>query len=68
MSAWFGKWTEAWMRKEGRSKEPVAFGLTFPTHKPAAKVTIDDRGILFMGVWPSVELLRNFQPWNKGGK
>ncbi len=60
------EWFDYWIEVDYGNSSPE-FGLHFPTHKPAAKVTIDDRGILFMGMWPSIELLRNFQPWNKGG-
>jgi hypothetical protein len=37
--------------------------LLFPTDKPPAVVTIDDRGITFTGEWPSLESLKNFRPW-----
>lgn len=39
--------------------------LQWPTEKPSAFVTIDDRAITFCGIWPSMEELRDFQPWNK---
>lgn len=39
--------------------------LKFPTEKPPALISIDDRAITFTGIWPSVEDLKNFQPWNK---
>jgi hypothetical protein len=41
--------------------------LVFPTQKPAAFLTIDDRAICFQGKWDDldpVELL-GFKPWNK---
>lgn len=41
--------------------------LHFPTEKPPAFVGIDDRVLTFTGKWPSVEELKNFQPWNKRG-
>lgn len=39
--------------------------LRFPLHKPPAHLTIDDRAITFMGVWPSLEIIDSFVPWNK---
>lgn len=39
--------------------------LSFPTTKPAAFVSIDDRVVCFDGSWPSVESLASFKPWNK---
>jgi hypothetical protein len=39
--------------------------LTFPTEKPPAFVTIDDRALTFTGIWPSIDTLINFRPWNK---
>lgn len=41
--------------------------ISFPTQKPAAFLTIDDRAICFDGNWDAldpVELAR-FKPWNK---
>ncbi len=39
--------------------------IKWPTTKPPAFVTIDDRAIQFTGEWPSVETLLAFKPWNK---
>lgn len=39
--------------------------IEFPTAKPPAKVTIDDRALLFRGDWPSIEALKSFKPWNR---
>lgn len=39
--------------------------LEFPTEKPPALVTIDDRAITFTGTFPAVNELLSFKPWNK---
>jgi hypothetical protein len=39
--------------------------LKFPTIKPSAMITLDDRAIQFEGVWPEISKLREFQPWNR---
>lgn len=39
--------------------------LTFPENKPPAFLSIDDRALLFTGVWPDIPALQTFKPWNK---
>ena len=39
--------------------------IEWPTEKPPAMVTIDDRAITFTGTWPDIEILKLFKPWNK---
>ena len=39
--------------------------IKFPTQKPAAFLTIDDRAICFTGEFPSFEDMMAFKPWNK---
>lgn len=39
--------------------------LKFPTKKPAAFLTIDDRAICFDGKFPSTKDMMGFKPWNK---
>ena len=39
--------------------------IRFPLEKPAAFLTIDDRCICFAGVWPTMQAMLNFRPWNK---
>lgn len=42
--------------------------IKWPTEKPPAMITIDDRALTFTGVWPTIAELKSFQPWNKRGK
>ncbi|MCC6775668.1 MAG: hypothetical protein IT537_03370 [Hyphomicrobiales bacterium] len=49
-------------------ESPAGTGLEdvrFATEKPAAMITIDDRALTFDGVWPDLEALKKFKPWNK---
>lgn len=62
---------QAWMREHAGSawyESPAGPGLEdieWPTEKPAAFVTIDDRALTFDGTWPALDTLENFKPWNK---
>lgn len=53
---------QAWLIKYGMPAELVAL-LEFPTQKPAAYLTIDDRALCFDGTFPSVPQIKNFTPW-----
>lgn len=43
----------------------VLMEIEWPTEKPPAMVTIDDRAITFTGEWPALSDLLAFKPWNK---
>lgn len=43
----------------------VADGVEWPIEKPPAFLTLDDRAFTFNGVWPDLETLRQFKPWNR---
>jgi len=53
-----------WLGLAG-NQEPWLDEISWPTTKPAAFLTIDDRAILFEGTWPTMEGMLNFKPWNK---
>lgn len=44
---------------------PGLESVKFPTQKPPAWVSIDDRALTFTGVWPTIEDILAFKPWNK---
>lgn len=52
-----------WLTKHGLTLESLR-EIEFPTKKPAAWVTIDDRAIVFKGKFPEIEEIINFKPWN----
>jgi len=53
-----------WLRHYGVSTLAI-YSLEFPTQKPAAFLTIDDRAMCFQGVFPSIPDMLAFRPWNK---
>jgi hypothetical protein len=65
MEKWFRKWFLIWARETGFTGINIVPHLEFSIVKPPAQVTIDDRGVLFMGYFPTIEYLLNFKPWNK---
>jgi hypothetical protein len=52
-----------WFRRQ--DAELLLLSVEFPQHKPSAFVTLDDRALTFTGVWPDIETLKAFKPWNK---
>lgn len=45
--------------------ERILCRLKFPTQKPAAIMTIDDRAFCFEGTFPTADWIASFRPWNK---
>ena len=52
---------KAWLESYGFPLNSISF----PTEKPPAFLTIDDRCICFNGSFPDPESLKLFRPWNK---
>lgn len=70
MQDWLAEWEAAWIAAEKSRGRPqmrtsLLLNIKWPTEKPSAHVTIDDRAITFTGEWPSMEALRAFKPWNR---
>jgi len=57
---------KTWMLEHGFDRDAISH-LQFPTKKPAANMTIDDRAFCFEGDYPSADWLLRFRPWNKRG-
>ncbi len=57
---------KAWFIRHGWEEDALGqpAGITFPTSKPPAHVSIDDRAINFTGSWPTIQSLKDFRPWN----
>jgi hypothetical protein len=55
---------KGWLVGHGLSEDEVE-ALKFPTQKPSAFLTIDDRAHAFLGSFPSLDQMKAFKPWNK---
>lgn len=59
-------WLDHHASDNATGEPPSCFrDIKWPTEKPAAMVTIDDRALTFTGTWPRLDELLAFQPWNK---
>lgn len=55
-----------WLIKHGLPRQYITDGiLKFPTKKPPAFLTIDDRAICFNGKFPTAQEMMAFKPWYK---
>ena len=59
MRAWLEDWCDDDDQGLGRLGE-----LSYPTEKPAAYLTIDDRAICFQGTFPTTTEIKAFTPWH----
>jgi len=70
MEDWFAKWDQIYHTQLRMHNQPIPrtsllLNLSFPTHKPSAFITLDDRAVTFNGNFPTVEELQAFKPWWK---
>jgi hypothetical protein len=70
MATWIRYWSSKHFGEDREKANAITNAIlnntgAFPTSKPNAMVTIDDRAINFDGNWPSMAALREFRPWNK---
>lgn len=56
--------TVDWVSLEGYGMRIFKL-VEWPTEKPPAHLSIDDRALLFTGEWPTMEFMESFKPWNK---
>lgn len=55
-----------WLIENGLPRQYISEKiLKFPTKKPSAFLTIDDRAICFNGIFPTKEQMLGFKPWYK---
>lgn len=64
MQQWLGEWSVADRESDHEDLSWLA-QIIWPTAKPPALVTIDDRALTFTGTWPAIVDLKAFQPWNR---
>lgn len=56
---------EPWYVIERETANEIIKRIKWPTHKPPALLTIDDRAVTFTGKWPTTAEIKSFKPWNK---
>lgn len=65
MKEWLERhFREYWASDRTRADDILA-EIEWPTAKPPAHLTIDDRAVCFEGTWPNIADLQAFKPWNK---
>lgn len=66
MKAWIRKWDDAYWKGTGHEdgmQGSLVDHLEFPTSKPPAFLTIDDRAIQFTGKFIPAQELKEFKTW-----
>lgn len=53
---------DPWADEVKHAADVVVGQIEWPKHKPPAALTIDDRAMRFVGVWPSLKAVGEFKP------
>jgi len=56
-------WLTADGMEDNEAEDFIMRSLCWPTEKPAAFLTLDDRVLCFKGEFPTIEALHNFKTW-----
>lgn len=66
MMDWLARWEGEWRDEQAAvPRTSLLLNIKFPTEKPSAMISIDDRALTFTGEWPAMDVLLAFKPWNK---
>jgi hypothetical protein len=65
MKAYLTEHFRAYWAADRTRCDDILAEIEWPTEKPAAFLSIDDRALTFDGTWPDVTKLKDFKPWNK---
>ena len=56
---------DPWPDQVNWDMQRIVNELKWPSSKPPAFISIDDRALTFQGAWPTLNELQKFRPWNK---
>ena len=56
---------EPWHIEAQTQADRIIKQIKWPLFKPPAVMTIDDRSMTFNGVFPTLDAIASFKPWNK---
>jgi hypothetical protein len=67
MRDWLTHHFRAHWAADRTTADDILAEIQWPTSKPPALVTIDDRAICFVGNWPNAQALLGFKTWQQPG-
>lgn len=63
MQLWMQLQLHRYTEGDEAAADMIYADIEWPTNKPPAFLTIDDRAVTFTGVWPTIEDLAKFKPF-----